>query len=71
MLKHGAVVRELKSLGSTSDGKFETTVNFPAKFDWKKQSLRAVVVVQNPSSGLILGAASIPYPLENPSAAGR
>jgi hypothetical protein len=71
VLKHGAVVRELKPLGNTSSGKFETTVDVPAKSDWKKQSLRAVVVVQNPSSGLILGAASKPYPLEAPAAIGR
>ena len=64
VLKHSAVVRSLRSLGSTSNGKFETTVNLPAKSDWKKQSLRAVVLVQNGSSGLILGAASIAYPSE-------
>jgi hypothetical protein len=71
VLKHSAVVRELKPLGNTTSGGFQTTVNFPAKSDWKKQNLRVVVVVQNPSSGQILGAASIPYPLESPSPVGR
>lgn len=70
-LKHSAVVRELRPLGTTSSGKFDKTVNLPAKSEWKKQSLRAIVLVQNPNSGLILGAASIPYPPESPSAMGR
>ena len=71
VLKHSAVVRNFKSLGNTADGKFETTVDLPAKSDWKKHNLRAIVLVQNPSSGLILGAASIPYPPEGPAAVGR
>ena len=71
VLKHSAVVRKLETLGSTSDGKFETAVKLPAKSDWKKADLRALVLVQNRSSGLILGAASIPYPTESASAAAR
>ena len=71
VLKHSAVVRNLRSLGSTSGGKFETTVKLPAKSDWKKNSLRLIVLVQNASSGLILGAASIPYSQESPAAVGR
>ena len=39
VLKHSAVVRNFKSLGNTADGKFETTVDFPAKSDWKKDKL--------------------------------
>ena len=71
VLKHSAVVRELKTLGTTSNGKFETTANLPAKSDWKKQDLRAIVLVQDTRSGLILGAASIPYQPESPVAVGR
>ena len=71
VLTHSSVVRNLKSLGNTSDGKFETTVDLPAKSDWKKQDLRAAVIVQDPSSGLILGAASIPYQTASPTASGR
>ncbi len=71
VLKHSAVVRELKTLGTTSNGKFETTASLPAKSDWKKQDLRAIVLVQNTGSGLILGAASIPYQPESPAAVGR
>ena len=71
VLKHSAVVRNLRSLGSTSGGKFETTVKLPAKSDWKKADLRAVVLVQNASSGLVLGAASIPCSPANPAPVGR
>src|SRR5271166_960094 len=44
VLKHSAVVRNLKSLGNTADGKFETTVDLPAKSDWKKPDLRAIIL---------------------------
>ncbi len=71
VLRHSAVARELKTLGTTSSGRFETTVHLAAKSDWKKQSLRVIVLVQNPNSGLILGAASIPYPAEYPAAIGQ
>jgi hypothetical protein len=60
-LTHSAVVRELHRLGSTSDEKFDKTVNLPDKSGWKKDNLRAIVLVQNPSSGVILGAAEVPY----------
>ena len=71
VLKNSAVVRHFQALGNTSNGKFETTVKLPAKSDWKKPDLRAIVLVQNSSSGLILGAASIPYSPENPATVGR
>ena len=71
VLKHSAVVRELHPLGTTSNGKFETTVDLAPKSDWKKQDLRAIVLVQNSSSGLILGAASIPYSLQSSTSVGR
>jgi hypothetical protein len=71
ILKHSAVVRELRPLGTASNGRFATTVNLPAKSDWKRRDLHAIVLVQNPSSGLILGAASIPYSSESSVAPGR
>jgi hypothetical protein len=71
LLKHSAVVREMRPLGTTSNGKFETTLNLPAQSDWKKPDLRAVVLVQNPGSGQILGAASIAYPPAGSASAGR
>jgi len=70
-LTHSAVVRELHRLGATSDAKFDKTVNVPDKPDWKKGDLRAIVLVQNPSSGQILGAAEVPYAEAVPSVAGR
>jgi hypothetical protein len=60
-LTHSAVVRELHRLGSTAEGKFEKTVSLPDKSGWKKDNLRVIVLVQNPSSGAILGAAEVPY----------
>ncbi len=71
VLTHSAVVRNLKSLGNTADGKFETTVDLPAKSDWKKPDLRAIILVQSPDSGQIVGAASIPYSPASQAAAGR
>src|SRR5271169_150956 len=55
VLRHSAVVRELHSLGTIANGQFATTVNLPAKSDWKRRDLHAIVLVQNPNSGLILG----------------
>jgi hypothetical protein len=71
LLTHSAVVRNLKSLGNTADGKFETTVDLLAKSDWKKPDLRAVILVQSPDSGQIVGAASIPYSGASSAATGR
>ncbi len=71
VLTHSAVVRNLKSLGNTADGKFETTIDLPAKSDWKKPDLRAIILVQSPDSGQIVGAASIPYSAASQAAAGR
>jgi hypothetical protein len=71
VLTHSAVVRNFKTLGNTADGKFETTADLPAKSDWKKQDLRAAVIVQDPASGQIVGAASIPYPSASSATAGR
>jgi hypothetical protein len=60
-LTHSAVVRELHRLGSTADGKFDKTISLPDKSGWKKDNLRVIVLLQNPSSGAILGAAEVPY----------
>lgn len=70
-LNHNAVVRDLHRLGATTDGKFDKTVNLPDKSDWKKENLRAVVLAQDPNSGVILGAAEVPYTPEAPAVAGR
>jgi len=71
VLTHAAVVRELHSLGSPSDGHFEKTLGFKVKPDWKPQDLRAIVLVQDQSTGKIQGAASIPLTASGTIAAGR
>ena len=58
-LKHAAVVRELRPIGKTADGRFEKTVSVPLGHDWKKQDLRAIVLIQDTNSGVIEGASSI------------
>jgi hypothetical protein len=60
VLKHDAVVRSLEPVGSLSQGRFDKIVKVPAKPEWKKPQLRALVLVQDKSSGAILGAAEIP-----------
>ena len=69
-LNHNAVVREWHRLGTTTDGKFDKTVNLPDKSDWKKENLRAIVLAQDPTSGTILGAAEIPYSPQTVAVAG-
>jgi hypothetical protein len=58
-LRHAAVVRELRSLGTLRDGAFKTTADLKLKKDWKRSDLRAVVFVQDPKNGAIDGAASL------------
>jgi hypothetical protein len=58
-LHHMAVVRELRRLGQVRDGKFSSTVQLALAKDWKRQDLRAVVFIQNPDNGRILGASSL------------
>jgi hypothetical protein len=71
VLKHDAVVRELRSLGTLSNGKFEKTVNVPDKSDWKTDDLRAIVLVQDESDDSIRGAASVPFNAHATTATGR
>jgi hypothetical protein len=70
-LMHSAVVRELHKVGSTSDDRFDKVIKLPDKSDWKKPDLRAIVLVQNPSSGEVLGAAQLPYAAPVPTTGGR
>lgn len=58
-LQHAAVVRSMESLGSLSNGHFDKTVKIPSKSDWNKSELHAVVLVQEKSSGAMLGAATV------------
>ncbi|HEY1937536.1 MAG TPA: DUF1223 domain-containing protein [Candidatus Angelobacter sp.] len=58
-LHHAAVVRELRQLGGLRSGSFEASVPLTVGKDWKRTDVRAVVFVQEASSGKILGAASV------------
>jgi hypothetical protein len=59
-LHHWAVVRELRSLGRLHDGSFETAVPLKLQKDWKREDLRIVIFVQDPATGRIDGAATLP-----------
>jgi hypothetical protein len=58
-LHHAAVVRELRQVGQLHDGSFQASVPLKIEKDWKREDLRAVVFVQEGSSGKIQGAASV------------
>jgi hypothetical protein len=58
-LHHAAVVRELRELGKVHEGSFEGTAQLKLQKEWKLQDLRAVVFVQQGTSGKIEGAASV------------
>ena len=60
-LQHAAVVRQLKELGTASNGQFETSVDVPAHSDWNPAKLKVAVLVQQSSTGKILGADSLDY----------
>ena len=60
-LRHTAVVRELRQLGSTTEsGNFRIDVPVELQLDWKRNDLRLVVFVQERASGRVLAAISIP-----------
>lgn len=59
-LRHAAVVRQLRSLGTVRDGNFNSTVSLNLPKDWKRDDLRIVVFVQNPATESIEGAATLP-----------
>jgi hypothetical protein len=60
-LRHAAVVRELRELGSVKDGSFEQTVEVSRNSGWNAANLKVAVVVQDSDGGPILGAASLHY----------
>lgn len=70
-LHHDAVSRQLQLIGAVSDGRFEKTVNVPAKNDWKLQDLRAIVFVQDGATGQIRGAADLPFRADRQTVSGR
>ncbi|HKV95028.1 MAG TPA: DUF1223 domain-containing protein [Candidatus Angelobacter sp.] len=58
-LHHAAVVREFQQLGQLHDGSFDTSAPIKLQIGWKRADLRAVVFVQEGSTGKIEGAASV------------
>jgi len=61
VLNHSGVVRDLREIGSLKQGKFSETLKAASSPDWKQENLRAIVFVQKPGHGDVLGAASLGY----------
>jgi hypothetical protein len=59
-LHHTAVVRDLRKVGTTRDGSFETDVPLKFSSDWRIENLRAVVFLQSGNAGEILSATQVP-----------
>ena len=60
-LQHAAVVRELRDLGDAHNGHYEANLNVASHPDWNRSKLKAVVLVQQPNAGKILGAAAVDF----------
>ncbi len=71
VLVHNAVVRELRSLGTVSNGRFDKTVSVPNNSGWKQDDLRAIILVQDARDDVVHGAASLPFTFHKPTGAGR
>ncbi len=56
-LHHAAVVRELRELGSVDKSSFEITTHISRQPEWSPAELKIAVLLQDPGSGKILGAA--------------
>jgi hypothetical protein len=59
-LHHSAVVRDFRRVGQMKDGAFTVSTPLRISNDWKRNDLRAVVFIQDPASGRILGGSSRP-----------
>jgi len=60
-LHHAAVVRQLRELGRTDKGVFDANVDMILHPDWNPAKMKVAVLVQDPSTMKILGAATVPY----------
>ena len=60
-LHHAAVVRQLRELGTVTNGQFDATVDAVLHPDWNPAKIKVAVLVQEPGNGRILGAASLEY----------
>jgi hypothetical protein len=61
-LRHAAVVRSMRKIGEAkgdSETSFAGDANVPLQNEWKRENLRAVLLVQEKKSRRILGAAEI------------
>lgn len=60
-LRHAAVVRELRDLGSVKNGSFERAVEATRHAGWNAANLKVAVLVQDGDGGPIIGAAILHY----------
>lgn len=60
-LRHAAVVRQLRDVGSVKNGSFEKTVEVAPHSGWNTANLKVAVLVQDADGGPIVGAASSHY----------
>jgi hypothetical protein len=58
-LRHTAVVRELRTLGTTQNGEFAGRARSPMNPEWRREHLRAVVFVQASTNRHVIGATSV------------
>ena len=65
-LRHTAVVRSLSIIGAVSAEKRALTMTAPLLLstDWKRENLRVVVMIQEPQSRRIVGAAAMSLPAQ-------
>ncbi len=59
LLRHTAVVRELRKIGTTSGGEFSGNWPLQLNPEWRRQNLRAVVFLQDPNTLAIAGAVQV------------
>ena len=62
-LEHDGVVRQLTKIAKADDESgFSSTIPIPARHEWNRANLRAIVFVQERHSRRVLAAATIPFP---------
>jgi len=61
-LHHAAVVRQLRKIGDLDKGALDMTVDVAPHSDWNAGKLKLAILVQDPATMKVLGAASLAYP---------
>ena len=61
LLRHTAVVRQMRKIGATSAGRFSARSEFKLNPEWRRDHLRAVIFLQDPSTLEISGAAQAAF----------